>query len=496
MAEVFEDVVRSGESVHFDDAEFVGLKNRPIVMPGDVTHWDWGISPLKDADGEVAHLVVTGYDVTAAARDRVQLDRIHTNGIRALLEVSRVVSETRSIEEAFGELSSTVARLVGAARVLFTRVDAGSMAVQPRTHGFDDATLVDLRVPCSPDGNDLADRIVYQDEVFNAAIDSGPELEPYREALESMGVSNAIAVSWGAGDTRLGLVAAFNSERRDGFLESEVHLLKTAGMAAGLVFHYRQSQLRLAEAQRAETDRLSWLATEMAVIERAKTDFLQLASHEMRNPISTASVYASMLAEGSMGAVSDQQREALSILRAKIVEISRMVDQILEVSRLEDPRLRLKLTTFDLRDCVASSVQKSTRDKMQGHLVTLDVGKETILVRADRERIEMVLANPIDNALKYSPDGGEVLATLRRIGAKAEMRITDHGVGIAQADIGKLFARFSRVGGVRTEGIPGTGLGLFLCQQVARLHGGEISVQSSAGEGSTFTLELPLNVGT
>lgn len=494
VVDTFREVAARGEPAHFHDSEFVGLKGRPVVLPGDVTRWDWSIWPLRNAAGAVTHLLVSGYDVTASAYDRLQLGRAHEEGIRALLEISRVADVSGSLEDFFGELASAIAGLVGANKVLFARADGGAMFVQPRTFGFNDDVLAGLSVACSPNGEGLADRIVYHDAVFRASIDASPEFEAYRGALELMDVADAIAVGWRAGDLHLGLVAAFNSRREGGFNEEDLHILRTSSMAAGLVWQHREAELRLAKAQRDETSRLTAAAERMSALERTKADFLRLASHEMRGPLSVVSVYASMLAEGSLGQVSDAVHESGVIIATKIRELSRMVDQILEASRLDDPTLRLDLSTFDVREIVPHAIEQVDERRQLQHPLRVDIGADPVFVRADRDRVLMIVANLIDNAIKYSPQGGEIQCVTLRSGGRALIRVSDHGIGIAAGDLPRLFARFSRVGGARTEAIPGTGLGLYLCKEAARLQGGDVTVVSTLGEGSTFTLELPAAV--
>ena len=483
----FRDVADRGEPAHFHDAEFVGLKDRPVVLPGDVTRWDWSIWPLRNAEGRVTHLLVSGYDVTAPALDRLRLDQTHEEGVRALLEVSRATGSTGTMEEFFADLSFTVARLVGARKVVFARVDKGMMSAQLRTHGFDDDVIGGLQVPCVPEGDSLADRIVYRDEVFNAAIGSSPEFEPYRAALDVMDVTDAMATSWKAGDLRLGLVAAFNSRRLGGFNDEDLHLLKVASMGAGLVWQHRLAQARLAAAQRAETARLRDSADQLAALERTKADFLRMVSHEMRGPISVIAASAAMLREHEDAATLQKTQQ---IIRGKALELSRMVDQLLEVSRLEDPTLKPSLSDFDVADLLDEAAEHARRSHGDRE-ITVDAGPEPITMRADRGRILLIITNLLDNALKYSPSGGIVSVTAERRGGTARLQVADHGIGIEPQDVAKLFGRFTRVG-VAGGAIAGTGLGLYLCREAARLHGGDVTVESTPGKGSVFTAEIPL----
>ena len=495
VVSIFQQVAEDGVPRHFNDAEFVGLRNRPVELPGGATRWDWSVWPIKGSGGEVTHLLVSGYDVTAPALDRLRLGQSHEAGIRALMEVSRVAGVSGSIEEFFGELSAIVARVVHASKVLFARASGGNLVVQPATHGFDDSLLVSLAVPCAPDGDGIADRVVFRDEVFRASIDKSPEFETYRPALAVMDVRDAISVSWRVGELRLGLVAAFNSTRGGGFEYDDLYLLKTAAAAAGLVWHHRDLQARLAAAQDEEHRKLRQAADEMAALEHRKAEFLRFASHEMRGPLSILRAYLSLLGTDSK-AVFSSPSETNAVMRAKVDELTRVVDQILEVSRLEDPTVSLDLSTFDLRDVVREAVLKVKSTQSTEHAVRLDAGTHPVQVRADRERISMILANLLDNAFKYSPPRTTVGCEVRTTGDQVEVRVSDQGHGIDANDLPKLFNRFSRVGGAEATAIPGTGLGLYLCREAARLHHGDIRVMSEPGKGSSFILVLPMDASS
>ena len=238
VVDIFKTVAETGQAVRFGEEDFVGLQQRPVELPGHVTRWDWSVRPVTDRRGAVNYLVVSGYDITAPDLDRLHFDESH-EGIRAVLEVSRLAGTSGTIEDFFGDLSATIAWVVRAERVVFARVVDGLLTVQRRSHGFDDDVLAGLSVSCSPRGDGWADRIVYRDEVFRAKIDSSPEFDPYRQVLAVLDLSDAVAVAWRAGNARLGIVAAFNSHRETSFTADDVRLLKAASMAAALVWSAR-----------------------------------------------------------------------------------------------------------------------------------------------------------------------------------------------------------------------------------------------------------------
>jgi signal transduction histidine kinase len=146
----------------------------------------------------------------------------------------------------------------------------------------------------------------------------------------------------------------------------------------------------------------------------------------------------------------------------------------------------------DLRDLVRAAVNSATPELDGQHKIRIRCPDRPVQVRVDGERVKTIVSNLVSNAIKYSPDGGPVEVDLINNGGIARVSVKDRGVGIAKEDLPILFTRFGRISTPETDHLPGTGLGLYLGRQLARLHGGEITVDSDPGRGSTFTLHLPI----
>jgi len=198
-----------------------------------------------------------------------------------------------------------------------------------------------------------------------------------------------------------------------------------------------------------------------------------------------------MIEDESLGPVPQKLRPVVPVLQAKARQISLLANEMVEAARLEDRRLQLKRKRIDLRELVRRTVQLAGTTATPKHRLRFDdaVGRE-LWVMGDLMRLEIVVNNLVDNAIKYSPRGGDVITALSIDGKFALVTVTDKGIGIAAEDMSRLFVRFSRLG--ELPDVPGTGLGLYLARELARLHGGDISVVSTPGQGSEFTLSLPL----
>ncbi len=253
------------------------------------------------------------------------------------------------------------------------------------------------------------------------------------------------------------------------------------------------TERRLAEERRnADRDReaaqLLAHAQRMADLERAKSDFLNLASHELRGPLTAIRAYNSMIQVGLL--TGDELTAAAGVIESKVVQINLLIEQMLETARLEDDGAGLKPSRFDLKEVcveqVATYRRLTTRHDLQVH-----APDRPLMVTADRARISVVMANLIDNAVKYSPNGGKIEVTVAHRDGCAMVTVKDQGVGIAPELVPQLFKRFGRLSTDDNITIPGTGLGLYLSQDIARRHGGVVELESVPGRGSEFTLKLP-----
>ncbi len=228
-------------------------------------------------------------------------------------------------------------------------------------------------------------------------------------------------------------------------------------------------------------------ARQIAESEQAKTHFLDLAAHELAGPLTILRGYASMFEGGTIP--PERIPEVARLIEGKLEQINLLVAQMLEMGRLEDGRLDLHLETFDLLQLTLEEMAKlrPIADKHDLAIAERSIGS---LVKADRSRIGTIIANLLDNAIKYSPNGGLVSCHVGTEDSRAFVAISDKGLGIAPEHISLLFRRFSRLPTEANRRIPGTGLALFLCREIAHKHGGDIQVRSGL-DGSTFTLTLP-----
>jgi PAS domain S-box-containing protein len=238
-----------------------------------------------------------------------------------------------------------------------------------------------------------------------------------------------------------------------------------------------------------EEARLRDYAREMAELERAKAQFLDFAAHELRTPLTLIRGYNSMLEDGKLP--PERVPQIAKSLEGKLEQMNLLVEQMLEVGRLESDRLVLENEKMSLYDVVKEQVEK-LRAIARTDNIALTGRPDDAIVNGDRARIGTVVANLLDNAIKYSPPGGEIECDVGGDGSWAYVSVRDQGLGIAPEHIPLLFKRYMRLPTEANKRIRGTGLGLYLCQEIARRQGGEIRVKSTPAKGSEFTLKLPI----
>lgn len=287
----------------------------------------------------------------------------------------------------------------------------------------------------------------------------------------------------------LGTVCVLDTKPRT-LREDEVALLADLAALVMDQLERRMPALRLIESERLRREARRY-AERMAELDRLKTEFLLLASHELRAPLSIVKGYTSMIADGSLGAVDARTRAVLPIMTSKVAQIEGLIDQVLESARLEQGERPIRLARFDIRAAVNELVQaRGPAD--EDAAFKLDFPDQAVEVLADRTDVDVIIANLFSNAIKFSPATASVACRIRGDRKMALLDVSDRGLGIAAGDQERVFQRFGRLVTSDNSHIPGYGLGLFLSRELSRRLGGDLTVASEPGRGSTFTLSLPL----
>jgi signal transduction histidine kinase len=232
--------------------------------------------------------------------------------------------------------------------------------------------------------------------------------------------------------------------------------------------------------------------TQERAVESLRSEFVSTASHELRTPLTAVYGAARTLLRRDIELSSGRRRDFLEMIANESERLSRIVDDILLANRLDAGAVDIATERCDPY-ALASSVVDATRARAPSNIdLRLDASPELPSIAADPDRLRQVLVNILDNAIKYSPDGGEVAVSLRGNGERLRFEVRDEGLGFPEAERERLFQRFHRLDPQQRRGIGGTGLGLYICRELVERMNGRIWAEPAPGRGAAFFFELPL----
>ncbi len=292
----------------------------------------------------------------------------------------------------------------------------------------------------------------------------------------------------------LTVVEAFVDRR----VEEVVSDAREGGAASGeVVLNEADGPTLVIRARRSST-RGVWLVledvSELRRLQQIRAEFIDNLSHELRTPLSTVSLLTETLAREAdlvADAIPPRMRDRIAKIEVETGHLVQMVNELLDLSRIESGTAGLHLEPVDLGRLATSSVERLRLfAERQGVTLTVALG-DVPTVHGDEARLGQVFVNLLHNAVKFSPNGGDVTVSVRAEGGEVIAAVRDHGVGIPRASLGRVFERFYKVDRARVRG-GGTGLGLAIARHVIEQHAGRIWVESEEGRGSTFSFALPV----
>ncbi len=230
--------------------------------------------------------------------------------------------------------------------------------------------------------------------------------------------------------------------------------------------------------------------TEEHALEKTRSDFVATASHELRTPL--AAVYGAVrtLRREDIELSEDDRAQFLEMIESEATRLARIVDQILLAGQLDADAVELEVTDCDPSEVAARVIESAALHVPETISLNLDVDGSP-RISCDENKLRQVLVNLVDNAVKYSPDGGRVELRVRNGNDWCVIDVVDEGLGIPSGEAERIFEKFYRLDPQQTHGVGGSGLGLYICRELVGRMDGHLSVDSEPGRGSRFTLELP-----
>lgn len=316
------------------------------------------------------------------------------------------------------------------------------------------------------------------DQLLAAAARSPEELR----MLQAVGYRSLMIVPLQVGGTTIGAVSFVIAESARRYSAEDLTFAQEVAerMAAAIDNARLYSQAHAARAQAEE-----------AVL--ARDNFLSVAAHELKTPLTSLQLQVQLIERRALrdGTLVGRDKRMVEVISSQVRRLNRMISSLLDISRLEHGQLDVYLAPLDL-DALARRVVDETQQISDAHTICYQSAAAESIVAGDELRLEQVLQNLLHNAIKYSPRGGQITVMLETEAGTARVAVTDQGIGVPEDEQARLFTQFYRAANASPENISGMGIGLYVVREILRLHNGSVSVASVEGEGSTFSIELPL----
>ena len=405
----------------------------------------------------------------------------------ATSDILRVISQSQTdVQPVFDAIVSSGVRLLGGYGGTLTRVEGDEITLAAFTRSdeaSDAATRARFPQPLhSAEGHAQA---VRHRTTFNI-VDVPADLrlaEAQRTSARLRGYRSLVLVPLLRHEEALGTLGVSRREP-GGFTDDEIALLKTFADQAVIAIENVRLFKELEAANR-----------ELAAASQHKSEFLANMSHELRTPLNAIIGFSEVLSDRMFGELNEKQEEYLKDIYASGTHLLSLINDILDLSKIEAGRMELELTEFDLPTAIDNALML-VRERAGRRSIALHTNIDDRLggIQADERKVRQVVLNLLSNAIKFTSEGGRIDVGAVPKDGLVEVSVSDTGIGIAPEDQETVFEEFRQVG-TAAKKVEGTGLGLTLCRKFVELHGGRIWVKSQEGAGSTFTFTLPVRHG-
>ena len=300
-------------------------------------------------------------------------------------------------------------------------------------------------------------------------------------AVRASGVVGVIATPFGVGEEMLGYIVVHRFQEGHPWKPAEVDAVESIAADLGRGLHHA----RLYERERH-------LVEDLKSLDQARSDFFATVSHDMRAPLTSIKGFAEMLGDPETGDLNPAQRRLLKSMDRSVSRLQNLIEDVFELAKLESGASERSARPVDLATVLSDAVDSVSPLAVPRELtLSIEPPGAELVVNADARQLDEVFVNLLTNAVKFTPEDGRIEVTGGAENGWVVTRVSDNGIGIPEADQQKLFTKFFRASNAHQQQIPGTGLGLAIVRGIVVRHGGEISVSSRAGQGSTFTVRLP-----
>jgi GAF domain-containing protein/anti-sigma regulatory factor (Ser/Thr protein kinase) len=406
--------------------------------------------------------------------------------LRALGEVGQTVSSTLDLQTVLSTIVGHAVQLSGTNGGVIYEFDEGAQEFHLRASFRMEGEIVQaLQVTPVRPGQGATGQMatvrapVQVPDILEEREYTGTRVRPM---LARLGYRSVLAVPLLREERIMGALTVWRKEAGS-FSEEIVNLLQTFATQSALAIQNARLFREIEDKSR-----------QIEAANRHKSEFLANMSHELRTPLNAIIGFSEVLGERLFGELNEKQAEYTDDILTSGRHLLSLINEILDLSKVEAGRMELEVTAFDLPLAI-DNARTFVRERATKHGITLDVMVDDRLgeIVGDERKIKQILLNLLSNAVKFTPEGGRIGINARQADGSVEVSVSDTGIGIAPEDQPKIFEEFRQVGTDYAHKTEGTGLGLTLAKKFVELHGGKIWVESEVGKGSTFTFTLPVH---
>ena len=405
--------------------------------------------------------------------------------LRALGEVGQAISSTLDLQTVLGMIVARATQLTGVDASVIYEYDAQREVFEPRATDRLEEEIVRMLVATHVHkGQGATGRLAVVPEPIQVTdVRDLAEQIPIRDAFVRAGYRALLAVPLVREDHLIGGLTVVR-KTPGGFAPATVDVLRTFATQSAIAIQNARLFREIEEKSR-----------QLEVASQHKSEFLANMSHELRTPLNAIIGFSEVLTDRMFGDLNEKQEEYLKDIYTSGTHLLSLINDILDLSKIEAGRMELELTDFHLPAALDNALTL-VRERAGRRSIALQTSIDERLgeVRADERKVRQVVLNLLSNAIKFTPEGGRIEVGAMPKDGFVEVSISDTGVGIAPEDQEAIFEEFRQVG-TAAKKVEGTGLGLTLCRKFVELHGGRIWVQSQVGAGSRFTFTIPARRG-
>ena len=486
---------------------FVGMFGL-IALIGVIIVLVFKLEKIKELATEITRLQRSFDDVDGQAKLIVQTDlELHhaeeelskkIDGLVVLEKLTRLISTTLDEEEIFKKIQDKHITELGFDRALIFTKDSRSEN-RIRIHiGYtqeEAQQIYDYLI-----NHSAISKTIFEKKEIYSSVATNKKKENIAEFIQKLGLASFVCVPIVQKKGVIGVLLVGCESPYTRLTNSDEDLVFILAAQVGQALENAKlfeetwrSQQELENRIQQRTKELSVALEEIKIISKRKSDFISAVSHELRTPLTSIKGYAAILAAGKLGKLPDAAKERIEKINKHSDGLSNLINNLLDISRIESGRVELKMEQIDLRAMgigIADMLAPTIKDKKL--TLNMNIPEGSPSVKVDRSQIERIFINLIGNAIKFTPEGGSITVNAKEIASDMiQVSVTDTGLGISETDLKNIFEEFYRVDNDVNAQIKGTGLGLALVKYIVEAHSGRLTVTSTLKKGSTFSFTLP-----